>query len=541
MAWLHTWTGLVVGWVLFFVFVTGTAGYATHELDRWMRPELPLAASTHAPKAQMLEQARAFLEAHASGASTWTIQFPGDRSQPNLAVSWQHPPKEGEGRRGRFSRATLDAQTGDEIQTGPVRETGGGHLLYRMHYRLHYISYDTALRFVGICTMLMFIAIISGVITHKKIFSDFFTFRPGKGQRSWLDAHNLISVMTLPFFVMITYSGLLFFMFQYMPLGVSGVYGTGDENARTFQSELYPRLMARPATASPSAPLAALQPMLDEAERRWGAGQAQRLQVRQPYLVGSEVIVSRRGTTTVGTSPTLKFDGVSGELLGADLDESAAMEFRNVMFGLHEGHFAGPLLRWLYVLSGFLGAAIIATGLVLWTVKRRVKQDKLVKAGERHEFGFRLVECLNIGSIAGLPFAIAVYFCANRLLPAALEGRREWEVHAMFIAWGVMLVYPALRAPMRAWRDELWLAAGAFMLLPVLNALTTSRHLGITIPAGDWGLASIDLAFMALAAFFALAARKVQRRLPATRQPEVRAVPAVRTATASALVSTEQA
>jgi len=551
MAWLHTWTGLVVGWVLFFVFVTGTAGYAAHELDRWMRPELPLATSTHhAPKAQMLEQATAFLEARAAGASTWSIQFPGDRSQPtNLGVSWQAPPKEGEGRRGRFSRALLDAHTGEEIHTGPVRETGGGHLLYRMHYRLHYIPYDAALRFVGICTLLMFLAIISGVITHKKIFSDFFTFRPGKGQRSWLDAHNLISVMTLPFFVMITYSGLLFFMFQYMPLGVSGVYGTGEENARTFQSELYPRLMTRPSPSAQPAPLAALQPMLAEAERRWGEGQVQRIQVRQPYLEGSEVIITKRGTSTLGTSPTLKFAGISGLLLGTDLDESAAMGFRNVMFGLHEGHFAGPLLRWLYVLSGFLGAGIIATGLVLWTVKRRAKQDKLVKAGGKHEFGFRLVECLNIGSIAGLPFAIAVYFCANRLLPAMMEGRREWEVHAMFIAWGVMLVYPALRAPMRAWIEELWLVAGAFMLLPLLNALTTSRHLGITIPAGDWALASIDLTFVALAAFFALAAhkvrRKVQHTLTATGQIKPRArtatpAPAVRTATAAALVQAEQ-
>ena len=48
MAWLHTWTGLVVGWVLFFVFVTGTAGYFAHEIDRWMRPELPLATDAAA-------------------------------------------------------------------------------------------------------------------------------------------------------------------------------------------------------------------------------------------------------------------------------------------------------------------------------------------------------------------------------------------------------------------------------------------------------------------------------------------------------------
>lgn len=527
MAWLHTWTGLVVGWVLFFVFVTGTAGYATYELDRWMRPELPLAAPSQVKPAEALTRAEAFLEERAKDASTWTIVLPGDRSQPNLGVFYQSPPKEGEGRRGRFSRATLDAETGEEIKLEQVRETGGGHLLYRMHYSLHYIPYDVAFRLVGVCTMLMFMAIISGVITHKKIFADFFTFRPGKGQRSWLDAHNLISVMALPFFVMITYSGLMFFMFQYMPLGVAGVYGKGEENAQKFYEVLYPQRAGgqKDAQAAGRAPLL---PMLQEAERRWGPGQVQRISIRQPYLEGSETTVSRVGTTAVGRSSELKFDGVNGKLTGVDEPQSDAREFQDVMFGLHEGRFAGPLLRWLYVASGLLGAAMIATGLVLWTVKRKVKQDKLVKAGEKREFGFRLVECLNIGTVAGLPFAIAVYFWANRLLPAAMEGRRAWEVHAMFIAWGLTLLYPAFRSSMRAWIDELWLTAGAFALLPVLNALTTDRHLGVTIPAGDWSLASIDLTLLALGLFFALAARKVQRKLAAT--PPVKAAAPKKTA-----------
>ena len=75
--------------------------------------------------------------------------------------------------------------------------------------------------------MLMLVAVFSGVITHKKIIKDFFTFRPGKGQCSWLDAHNVVSVMSLPFFVMITYSGLVFFLYQYMPAGRDVVYGSG--------------------------------------------------------------------------------------------------------------------------------------------------------------------------------------------------------------------------------------------------------------------------------------------------------------------------
>jgi hypothetical protein len=62
MAWLHTWTGLTTGWVLFFVFVTGTAGYVDDEITRWMRPELPYAA---VQRGQGL--ARAFPEIPATG------------------------------------------------------------------------------------------------------------------------------------------------------------------------------------------------------------------------------------------------------------------------------------------------------------------------------------------------------------------------------------------------------------------------------------------------------------------------------------------
>lgn len=39
MAPLHTWVGVLFGWLLYFMFVTGTAGYLDTEIDRWMRPE----------------------------------------------------------------------------------------------------------------------------------------------------------------------------------------------------------------------------------------------------------------------------------------------------------------------------------------------------------------------------------------------------------------------------------------------------------------------------------------------------------------------
>src|SRR3546814_11811539 len=85
-------------------------------------------------------------------------------------------------------------------------ETRGGDFLYRLHYELHYMPRTVARWIVAFCTMFMLVAIISGIVTHKRIFKDFFTFRPRKGQRSWMDAHNVVAVLALPYPLMIPYT-----------------------------------------------------------------------------------------------------------------------------------------------------------------------------------------------------------------------------------------------------------------------------------------------------------------------------------------------
>ena len=161
--------------------------------------------------------------------------------------------------------------------------------------------------------MFMLVAIVSGVITHKKIFTDFFTFRGGKGQRSWLDAHSALSVLGLPFHFMITYSGLITLMVMYMPWG-----GMAVPQART---EAFAELSAYVAPVKPAgvqAPLARVDAMVREAERRWGTGQVGRVLVNNAFDTEARVVVSRAEGGRVDFSPQfLLFDGVSGRLLQA--------------------------------------------------------------------------------------------------------------------------------------------------------------------------------------------------------------------------------
>ncbi len=92
------------------------------------------------------------------------------------------------------------------------------------------------------------------------------------------------------------------------------------------------------------------------------------------------------------------FNGVTGQMLGSTPEQPLAMAVGGAFYGLHMGHFAGPVLRWLYFICGLAGTAMIGTGLVIWLGKRQLKH---AKSGVM-PFELRLVEVLNIASMAGL-------------------------------------------------------------------------------------------------------------------------------------------
>lgn len=536
MAWLHTWVGLVVGWILFFVFVTGTAGYVDDEITRWMEPERPLPMQVLPEQSsQMLDQALTQLQAHAPAESkAWTIILPhqalNPRATQGLSIGWEEMPQPGQ--RARRGGEELDPVTGQIQPETEPRATAGGTGLYRMHYALHYIPYPVAIWLVGICTMLMLLAVITGVVTHKKIFTDFFTFRPGKGQRSWLDAHNIVSVMSLPFFLMITYTGLIFFMSIYMPTGREVMYGATEEGRQAYFQDL--RQQKRDFLPI-SAPQASLSEMMHSAEQAWGKNSIASVQITHPADSQAYVELRRTGVTGVywTHAETLRFNAIDGSAMEPENNSNVTGDTHRVLLALHEGVFAEWWLRWLYFISGLLGCAVIGTGLVLWTVKRRTQhQKRMAKAAalsvsERFDAaGLRLVEILNAGTLAGLPLGLAAYFWANRLLPVNMADRAAWEFHALFLVWGWTFLYASWRPLKRAWLELLYLTAAAYALIPVLNLLTTDRHLGVTVIHGDWGLAGFDLTMFGLAAIFVYIAIKMKRKWHIASLPKKAAAPA---------------
>jgi uncharacterized iron-regulated membrane protein len=515
MAWLHTWSGLLVGWVLFMVFAAGTASYFKDEITFWMKPELHAVSPTAAPQAKATETAVAFLQQRSANAPRWFITLPTEREPSTSVLYLKPPPPAGAApveRRRRFDQALLDPATGQAV-TAP-RETRGGEFFYRLHFDLHYMPAIWARWIVGFCAMFMLVAIFSGIVTHRRIFKDFFTFRPKKGQRSWLDAHNVTAVLALPYHAMITYTGLVTLMFMYMPWAPQAAY-KDHGGTEAFFAEAFPGGGRTQFKASGTqAPLAPIAPMVAAASSHWNGAPVGRITVHFPNDANAVVSIARAGTQRLSSDqPSMQFNAVTGAQIATFGDvPKAAAETRGVLYGLHIGRFADPLLRGLFFLSGLAGCLMVATGLLLWAVKERQKFAKTLKQGGRIGWGLRLVDGLNLGAIAGLPMAMAAFFWANRLLPLDVADRGEAEIGWFFIVWGAAAVLGLLRPTLRMWQAQLALGALLFVLLPVLNAFTGPAPLTVSLRAGPSAVAGFDLVAIALGMGLAGAAWLVERK-----------------------------
>ncbi len=430
MTWLHNWSGLVVGWLLLTIAAAGTLSVFRQELDAWCHPELRRGAIDQATAGAA---AIRWLGIHAAKAPSWYLDLADARSPGTLAF-WSDGPA-------HYIQRMLSPITGSP---DGIRDSLGGEFFYRFHFELQ-LPYPWGRLLAASAAMAMLTTLITGIVAHRRIFKDFFTLRTGKGQRSWLDGHVALGVFALPFHLMISFTGAVTLANLLMPLPGLAAY-RGDAAAMT--KGLYPSIVRAPSGQRAS--LVPIASLLRDAAARFGGAGISTLSVTNPGDAAQTVTVSAgEGLGLAVQQHDLTYDGTSGRLLGEHVERRPAVRIYDVLYGLHMGRFAGLASWWFYFLSGLMLTATIATGTILWTAKQR----------RRHRFGYRLVERLNIGFIAGLPIGFAGFLLANRLLPLGMADRATVEVRWTFCLWGAALVFAAIRRSNRAWPELLGVAA----------------------------------------------------------------------------------
>jgi uncharacterized iron-regulated membrane protein len=490
MDWLHTWAGLVFGWLLFAIFFTGTLTVFDQEITYWMQPELHPVT----PAPLNVEAAVHTLEQFASQAERWWIELPSERT-PVSIIRWSQD--------GTSASRVINSLTGQPLT---IRDTHGGEFFYRFHYQL--LLDQAGIWIVGAAAMAMLVALVTGIVIHHRIFKDFFTFRPkASSHRAWLDAHNVTGVLVFPFHLMITFTGLVIFWSIYMPAGIQVQY---DGKMEGFWAEA--ESFNEPERANQKAPLVSLGDLERQTRPYWQGGQTRSIVVSHPGDRHALVHIYRRSDDRLSLyNDRVSFDGVSGEIQAVWINSKPAYMTQSVLSGLHFVQFGGATMRWLYFGMGLASSAMIATGLVLWVVKRQGRH------AATDGVGYRLVEGFNVAAVAGLLVATAAYFWANRLLPAELSGRELRELQVLFTTWGLCLGHALLQKffahspSLRIWTTQLAMAAILFGLLPIVNAITTESHLLQALSQGQWKVAGFDLSFLVSGLGLAWTARRLDQ------------------------------
>jgi len=511
MGWLHTWAGVVLGALLLAIFWMGTLSLFDREIDRWMQPDTRLAL----PEAVSMDAARPAIDAAVGEADSWFFILPSER-EPGGRLFYT-------GADGERIQAGVDLVGGRVL---PRKSLAGTGFIFPFHFSLHLNWASLGYWLVGLAGMAMLVLLVSGVIIHRKLFVDFFTFRwQRKLPRSSLDLHNLSGVLGLPFHFVITLSGLIIFFNIYFPQAPDLAYGAEDDPRSAFVKESFGSF-SRPATGAPGG-LGALDDMSDRAEAEWSGGKPYFVRVWHPGDAASYVEMRRSSADQVTMNrDQLYFDAATGEVLHR-FEAQPVMSAQRFISGLHFIQFDHWPLRWLYFVLGLSGCVMIATGYIYWLETRRKRHEKLGLPG------VRIVEGLTIGSVTGIIIATLAFFITNRLLPlgASFAGyeRAALEVWAFYLVWLATFAHAWLR-PGRAWREQCWVIAVLALVAPVLNWVTTGDHLLKTVLEGYWPVAGMDLLLLTGAGVAVYAARRLSRAqsspattrsandLPATRR-----------------------
>lgn len=517
MSWVHTWFGLVLGFVLMVVFFFGSLSVFDREIDRWAMPATRFDAQVMpsfdkvllpafqriAPDADEYASKIGKLHDPAAGPATPRMQLPADEywaytthRDPVLAmgVGFRVPqPLDPDGHNHIHGSAVIDPRSGEALRDDQLKI--GSKFFYPLHYKLHINWLNLGYWLVGLAALMMLAALVTGVIIHRKLFRELFTFRVAKaGQRRTLDLHNLSGVVALPFHFFFAFTGLVIFASIYLPVSHTMLKPLHDAH----------EVVEAQATGLPHeragapAPLASVDAMMTEAKRRWAArdmaGEVGFLQIHHLGDKNSYVSIYRAGSDRVAlVGEAIHFQASTGKVLHEEPPASWLGSTRTFLTGLHLQHFEHWPLRWLYLFGGLLGCVCLATGFVFFIAKRRRQTDPAQQAQAR------FAEILAVATVTGMLLATAAILLANRLLPEQLLGKGDWEQRIFWLVWLAALLHAAWQAwrPLwggfsAAWWQQAALLALLAPLAAVANWWTTGDHLGQTL-FQYWPVAAVDL------------------------------------------------
>ncbi|MEM6573663.1 MAG: PepSY-associated TM helix domain-containing protein [Pseudomonadota bacterium] len=503
----HSWTGISLGLVLFVVCFTGSLAMFARDLQTWEDParRLPLVAQP-IPIDPLYQQ---WVEDEASSENA-EVTFMG-MTYPSAEAPYylgQVNLRDEEGEL-HFHRQRWDPATGEVL---PVREEGLGTWLLDFHRDLMWPEFlggrQIGRGLVGIFGIVMLLSILTGIITHRKILKEMFTMRLRRSVRvKWKDGHNALGIWTLPFSIMIAFTGAWLGIIVLM-LPVTGLLVVQGDTEKLIALLQGPQIEA----SGEAAPMISLDEIAKRSHSN-GDGRLPKSVFIQHYGDKSAVYnIQYQPDTELMYAEAEKINGSTGELLPmTGLDErTAATRTLGAITPLHYGLFGGAALKYLYLALGLALSVMVVLGNMVW-IERRWHSPE----GSRSPKFYHRLSQLTVGVSMGVVLASVAIFYADRLYSGPEEGRIVFVGQAYFLAWLACIVFAFLRSNNYQTVRFLLRACGAgLMVLPVFDALTGGGTPWAELAAGHVAAPAINATLFVLG----LGSVMVAQRLPRERK-----------------------
>lgn len=426
---LHGWSATVLAILLYVVMLTGTIVVVDNEITGWAEGRADTAPIFNHRTGGIVERFAAQVP-----ADLHQEVFMNRGTNGTLSLFFGAPAPHPDGGRELFGRGYLvHPETGqlkratagffgDVVGHRPEREFS--HFLVDLHVNLH-VPGRWGLYMTGILGVAMLVAAITGVLIHKHIVRDLFTTeRPGKRLVSFRDRHTLAGVWSLPFAILLSFTGAFLSFAISLGLPVVALVAFGGDQETALNTVLGAPVI-EDATPVPSVDLSGI---IADANARVSSPVAG-MQVHH-YGTASAIVETIHGAPSGQLrSTTLQFEGATGEFIGTSeivgSQPSMGSTIAALMAPLHFGNFAGWWSRIVWIALGAAMTYTIVTGMQLWLRRR---QDE---PAWRH--GSRALSIV----VWGLPLAIVI--CGHAFLVSYLAGDPEYWTSRAFV-WGCVAV-----------------------------------------------------------------------------------------------------